>query len=85
MDWSEIGDVLAIEVPSDIACEALHYKVVIPSGGKNVSFKAIEEVVDNNEPIDDQVAEHLEDEQAVENDEDPEIDEDHEAESESIA
>jgi len=82
---AEIGDVVAIDMPSDISCETEHYRVVIPSGGKNVSFKAIDNP-EEPEPIDEYIAEHLEDNIEDNDDNNDNIDNnDNEAETESVA
>jgi DNA-directed RNA polymerase subunit H (RpoH/RPB5) len=37
---AEVGDIIEITAKSDIAGESIHYRVVIPSDGKIVSFRA---------------------------------------------
>lgn len=57
---AEVGDVIEITSASDIACEAITYRVVIPKNGRTVNF-ATTNVEEINVEDDDEVLEHRED------------------------
>ncbi len=59
---AEVGDVLEITSPSDIAGSWVHYRVVIPRSGKIISFRDTPEnvVVDEDEIINKEIRENNE-------------------------
>ena len=57
---AEVGDVLQIKIINDITGISLQYRVVIPSGGKVISFRHNNTIDDTEEAEDDEVEEHRE-------------------------
>lgn len=56
---AEVADVIEITMPSDTAGEMIQYRVVVPRGGRMISFRA-EEPVEAEDDDDDTSAEHRE-------------------------